>query len=142
MDLGAYGSDTATLNIDKLGPSGVMFTRYYTLPLCGPTCASLMTGQDNHVVGAGTLAEALTPKMRALPAYSMTWRDDQKTIASILKAHGYQMFVIGKWGVCYPFFGDLSFQAVHIPVQVPRAGIDRHNGVFNRGWDVMRKDVA
>ena len=213
MDFGAYGSDTATPNIDELAQSGVMFTRYYTHPQCGPTRASLLTGQDNHVVGAGSLTEVLTEGMRALPAYSMRWQDDQKTIASRLKAAGYQTFVSGKWGIgdiganlphrfgfdrswvldstgssnyraksylpLYlevkwfedgervslpkdfyssrnivdkmidyvdeadpdkPFFGYLSFQAIHIPVQVPREYIDKYGGVFARGWDVMREE--
>ena len=213
MDFGAYGSDTATPNIDRLGQAGVMFTRYYTHPQCGPSRASLMTGQDNHVVGAGSLTEVLTDEMRALPAYSMKWSDDQKTIASRLKAAGYQTFVTGKWGIgdiganlphrfgfdrswvldstgasnyrakSYlphylevkwfedgervslpedfyssrnivdkmidyldeadpdkPFFGYLSFQAIHIPVQVPREYVDKYDGVFDRGWDVMRKE--
>ena len=213
MDFGAYGSDAATPSIDNLAHAGVMFTRYYTQPLCGPSRASLMTGQDNHVVGAGTLAEALTPEMRALPAYSMKWRDGQQTIASRLKADGYQTFVAGKWGIgdiganlphrfgfdrswvldstgssnyrakpylpiytevkwfedgervslpedfyssrsivdkmieyvddadpARPFFGYLSFQAVHIPVQVPREYVDKYNGVFDRGWGVMREE--
>jgi arylsulfatase/uncharacterized sulfatase len=99
MDFGAYGSDTATPNIDALGQSGAMFTRYYTSPLCAPSRASLMTGQDNHVVGVGTLAEVLTPEMRNSPAYSMTWEDSQKTIATELKSAGYQTFVTGKWGI-------------------------------------------
>lgn len=213
MDFGAYGSDTATPHIDELGQAGAMFTRYYTQPLCGPSRASLMTGQDNHLVGAGTLGEVLTDEMRALPAYSMKWRHGQKTIASRLKTAGYQTFVAGKWGIgsvganlphrfgfdrsyvldatgssnyraksyipVYkevkwfedgkrislpedfyssrnivdkmieyldgadpdkPFFGYLSFQAIHIPVQAPREFIDKYDGVFDRGWDVMRKE--
>jgi arylsulfatase A-like enzyme len=213
MDFGAYGSDTATPRIDGLAQSGAMFTRYYTHPLCGPTRAALMTGQDNHLVGAGTLGEVLTPEMASLPAYSMTWADDQKTIASRLKASGYQTFVTGKWGIgrvgvnlphrfgfdrsfvldatgsdnygakpyvpVYkevkwfedgkritlpedfyssrsivdkmiqyvdgadpkkPFFGYLAFQAVHVPVQVPREYVEKYNGVFDRGWDVMRQE--
>jgi len=213
MDFGAYGSDTATPNIDELGESGARLTRYYTQPLCGPTRASLLTGQDNHVVGAGTLAEALTDEMRALPAYSMRWDDDQQTVASRLQAAGYQTFVTGKWGVGdiganlphrfgfdrswvldatgssnyrakpylplytevkwfedgervelpddfyssrnivdkmieyvddaspeQPFFGFLSFQALHIPVQVPVEFTDKYNGVFDRGWDAMRQE--
>ena len=213
MDFGAYGSDTATPNIDALGESGAMFTRYYTHPLCGPSRAALLTGQDNHVVGAGTLAEALTADMRELPAYSMRWEDSQKTIASRLKAAGYQTFVTGKWGIGdigvnlphrfgfdrswvldatgasnyrekpylplytevkwfedgervnlpadfyssqaivdkmiqyvdeaaagQPFFGYLSFQALHIPLQVPQEYVDKYDGVFDRGWDVMREE--
>ncbi len=213
MDFGAYGSDTATPNIDELGQAGVMLSRYYTHPQCGPTRASLLTGQDNHVVGAGSLTEVLTDEMRALPAYSMRWQEDQKTIASRLKAAGYQTFVTGKWGIgdiganlphrfgfdrswvldstgssnyraksylpLYkevkwfedgervslpedfyssrnivdkmleyvdeadpdrPFFGYLAFQAIHIPVQVPPEYIDKYDGVFDRGWDVMREE--
>lgn len=213
MDIGAYGSDTATPNIDALAKSGVMFSRYYTLPLCGPSRASLLTGQDNHTVGAGTLTEALTTEMRSLPAYSMKWQDRQETIASRLKANGYQTFATGKWGIgdiganlphrfgfdrswvldatgssnygaksylpiykevkwfedgervelpedfyssrsivdkmiqyvdeadpAKPFFGYLAFQAIHIPIQVPQEYVDRYNGVFDRGWDVMRKE--
>ena len=114
MDFGAYGSDTATPNIDELGQAGVMLSRYYTHPQCGPTRASLLTGQDNHVVGAGSLTEVLTDEMRALPAYSMRWQEDQKTIASRLKAAGYQTFVTGKWGI-----GDIGANLPH------RFGFDR-----------------
>ncbi|HJK97784.1 MAG TPA: sulfatase-like hydrolase/transferase [Polyangiaceae bacterium LLY-WYZ-14_1] len=114
MDFGAYGSDSATPHIDELGQSGAMFTRYYTHPLCGPTRASLMTGQDNHLVGAGTLGEVLTEEMRALPAYSMRWGDGQKTIATRLKAAGYQTFVAGKWGI-----GEVGANLPH------RFGFDR-----------------
>ena len=99
MDFGAYGSDTRTPTIDALAQRGTAFTRYYTTPLCGPSRASLLTGQDNHLVGAGTLAEVVTEEMSALPAYSMRWADDQQTIASRLKAEGYQTFATGKWGI-------------------------------------------
>lgn len=213
MDFSAYGSDTNTPNIDALANAGVKLSRYYTTPLCGPTRAALMTGQSPHQVGAATLTEVLTDEMRALPAYDMTWDDNQKTVASRLKASGYQTFVSGKWGIgdiganlphrfgfdrswvldstgssnyrakSYlphyldvqwyedgepislpkdfyssrnivdkmiqyvdeadpnkPFFGYLSFQAVHIPVQVSKEYIEKYNGVFDRGWDVMREE--
>lgn len=213
MDFGAYGSDTRTPTIDGLNRAGAQFSRYYSTPLCGPSRAALMTGLDPHLVGAGTLTEVLTDEMRDLPAYSMTWRDDQATIASRLGAAGYQTFVSGKWGIgdiganlphrfgfdrswvldatgsdnysdkpylpLYkevhwfedgervslpedfyssrdivdkmigyldqadpekPFFGFVSFMAVHIPVQAPRAYIDGYDGVFDAGWDVMREE--
>lgn len=213
MDFSAYGSDTATRNIDKLGNAGAMLTRYYTSPLCGPSRAALMTGQSPHQVGVATLPEVLTDEMRSLPAYSMTWSDQQKTIASRLKSAGYQTFVSGKWGIgdiganlphrfgfdrswvldstgssnyraksylphylevewyedgkrislpddfyssrnivdkmiryvdeadpSKPFFGYLSFQAIHIPLQVSPKFINKYNGVFDRGWDIIREE--
>ncbi len=213
MDFSAYGSDTATPNIDQLGNTGAMLTRYYTSPLCGPSRASLMTGQSPHQVGAATLAEVLTDEMRAMPAYNMTWADQQQTIASRLKSAGYQTFVSGKWGIgdiganlphrfgfdkswvldstgssnyraksylphylevewyengkrtslpenfyssrnivdkmieyvdeadpSKPYFGYLSFQAIHMPLQVSPEFINKYNGVFDKGWDVMRKE--
>lgn len=108
MDFGAYGSDTRTPNIDQLGAAGVMFSRYYTHPQCGPSRASLLTGQDNHLIGSGSIAEVLTAEMRALPAYSMRWSTEQSTIASRFRAAGYQTFVTGKWGI-----GDIGANLPH-----------------------------
>ena len=56
MDFGAYGSDTRTPTIDELAQSGIMFSRYYSSPFCGPSRAMLMTGMDNHQVGMGTVS--------------------------------------------------------------------------------------
>jgi arylsulfatase/uncharacterized sulfatase len=99
MDVGAYGSDTRTPNIDALAGRGTQLSRYYTSPFCGPSRAMLMTGMDNHQVGMGTLVETATEDMRALPGYSMFWRKDQETIASQLAGAGYQTYVTGKWGI-------------------------------------------
>ncbi len=99
MDFGAYGSDTRTPNIDALAQSGVMLSRYYTSPFCGPSRAMLMTGMDNHQVGMGTLVETVSEEMRAFPGYSMVWDADQATVASLLSDAGYQTYVTGKWGI-------------------------------------------
>jgi arylsulfatase/uncharacterized sulfatase len=99
MDFGAYGSDTRTPNIDELAQSGIMFSRYYSSPFCGPSRAMLMTGMDNHQVGMGTLVETVTEEMRAFPGYSMNWNSDQETIGTLLSAAGYRTYVTGKWGI-------------------------------------------
>ncbi len=101
MDFGAYGSDTKTPNIDQLSRSGAMFTRFYTSPQCGPSRAMLLTGQNSHSVGMGSIAEVMNESMRALPAYSLKWKDDQATIASQLRTVGYQTYASGKWGIGY-----------------------------------------
>lgn len=99
MDLGVYGSDTRTPNIDALARSGVMLSRYHTSPMCGPSRAMLMTGKDNHQVGIGTLMETVTDELRALPGYSMLWDAKLPTVASLLSQGGYQTYVTGKWGI-------------------------------------------
>lgn len=99
MDFGAYGSETRTPNIDALAREGVMFSRFYTSPFCGPSRAMLLTGMDNHQVGMGTLVETVSPELRQYPGYTMTWDDGQETIATLLSDAGYQTFVSGKWGI-------------------------------------------
>jgi len=99
MDFGAYGSDSRTPTIDGLARRGTMLSRYYTSPFCGPSRAMLMTGMDNHQTGMGTLVETLSPEMEGKPGYAMVWQREQATIASLLRAAGYQTFVTGKWGI-------------------------------------------
>ncbi len=99
MDLGAYGSDTRTPNIDRVAKSGVKFSRYHSSPFCGPSRAMILTGMDNHQVGMGTLVETVTEKLRGQPGYSMRWNADQATIASRLSKAGYRTYVTGKWGI-------------------------------------------
>ncbi len=99
MDFGAYGSDTRTPNIDSLARRGMMLSRYYTSPFCGPSRAMLMTGMDNHQVGMGTLVETVSEEMSTHPAYSMTWDAEQETIGTLLSEAGYRTYVSGKWGI-------------------------------------------
>ena len=98
-DFGAYGGYARTPTIDALARQGTKFSRFYSSPFCGPSRAMLLTGMDNHQVGMGTLVETVTPEMKKYPGYSMKWKDDQKTIASLLSKAGYQTFVTGKWGI-------------------------------------------
>ena len=69
-DLGAFGGEIETPNLDILAAEGARFTRFYTQAACSPTRALLMTGVDNHLNGLGTMAEdgrlqaAVRPPMR------------------------------------------------------------------------------
>lgn len=96
---GAYGADARTPNIDALAREGMMLSRYYTSPFCGPSRAMLLTGMSNHQVGMGTLVETVTDEMRTFPGYSMVWEPDQETLATFLSEAGYQTYVTGKWGI-------------------------------------------
>ena len=59
-DLGAFGGEIETPNLDALATSGIRLTNFYAAPNCSPTRSMLLTGQDNHRVGMGAMAEALT----------------------------------------------------------------------------------
>ena len=55
-DLGCYGSEIATPNIDRLAAGGLRYTNFHTTALCSPTRACLLTGRNHHSVGMGGLA--------------------------------------------------------------------------------------
>ena len=56
-DLGCFGSETATPNIDLLASDGRIFTNFYTAATCSPSRSMLLTGTDNHIAGFGDMAE-------------------------------------------------------------------------------------
>ncbi|WP_018147775.1 arylsulfatase [Henriciella marina] len=97
MDLGVYGGEAATPNIDTLAARGVMFTRYYTSPLCAPSRAMLLTGVDNHLTGVATIPEVLPPEHIGQPGYTMELEPGVQTIAARLKPLGYRTLFTGKW---------------------------------------------
>jgi arylsulfatase A-like enzyme len=96
-DLGAYGGEARTPNIDALAQRGAQFSRYYTSPLCSPSRAMLLTGLDNHRTGHATIVEVLPPEMRGRPGYSMRLEPGVVTIASRLQQSGYRTYATGKW---------------------------------------------
>lgn len=98
-DLGAYGGEIDTPNLDRLAQKGVKLTSFYTSPTCSPTRAMLLTGRDPHKVGLGTMAEALyaTPSMRKAPGYTGHLDPGVKTLAEFFAGAGYMTAMTGKW---------------------------------------------
>lgn len=212
-DLGAYGGEARTPNIDRMAERGARFSRYYTSPLCSPSRAMLLTGLDNHRTGHATIVEVLPREMRNRPGYSMRLEPGVITVAERLRRGGYRTYVTGKWHLGHgdgdlpnshgfdrsfvldasgadnweqrpympyyrtadwfedgrrarlpdnfyssafvvdqmieyleedrgrdaaPFFAYLAFQAIHIPVQAPRAFTNNYNGVYDAGWEQIR----
>ncbi|MCY4426604.1 MAG: arylsulfatase [Halieaceae bacterium] len=98
-DLGAYGGEIETPNLDRLAQKGVKLTSFYTAPTCSPTRAMLLTGRDPHAVGLGTMAEALhaSPFMRKAPGYTGHLDPGVKTLAELFAGAGYMTAMTGKW---------------------------------------------
>lgn len=96
-DLGAYGSEIATPNIDRLAAAGLRFNQFHTKAVCSPTRASLLTGRNNQSVGMMDL-----PGDRG-HAHSRGFITPRAaTIAQILRASGYATSMVGKWHLTPP----------------------------------------
>ncbi|MGB5893895.1 MAG: arylsulfatase [Ignavibacteriaceae bacterium] len=91
-DLGCYGGDIETPNIDKLAATGMRFSRFHTSPLCAPTRAMLLSGNDNHIAGMG-VQSLVTNEF----GYEGKLTDRIATIPEILRNAGYHTYMAGKW---------------------------------------------
>ena len=96
-DLGIYGGEARTPNIDALAQRGAMFTSYHSSPLCSPSRAMLLTGMDNHRTGVGTIPETLPADQQGKRGYSMRLDAGVQTVATRLKEQGYRSYMTGKW---------------------------------------------
>ncbi len=98
-DLGAFGGEIATPNLDTLASTGLQLTSMYAAPTCSPTRSMLMSGTDNHQAGLGTMAEALpsTPFLQGKPGYEGYLNQRSYSIAELLRDGGYRTSMVGKW---------------------------------------------
>lgn len=93
-DIGCYGGEINTPNLDYLAANGVRFSNFYNTSRCCPSRASLLTGMYNHNAGIGEMTED-----RHLPGYRGHITDSVATIAGLLKQAGYRTAMSGKWHV-------------------------------------------
>jgi len=96
-DVGAFGSEISTPNIDTLATEGVMLTQFHVFPNCGPTRGALMTGVDPHRAGLGGNHGAIAENQNGQPGYEGHLRKDVVTIAELLREAGYRTYMTGKW---------------------------------------------
>ena len=91
--LGCYGSDIDTPNIDRLAARGLRFSGFHTTAICSPTRACLLTGRNHHRVGMGMLPDIPLP----YPGYTGRFPRSAGTMAQILGDAGWSTTAIGKW---------------------------------------------
>lgn len=96
-DLGGYGGEIATPNLDRLARGGATLTSFYASPFCSPTRAMLMSGTDNHLAGFGDMAELMLPEQRGKPGYEGHLNARVAAIPEVLRASGYRTVMAGKW---------------------------------------------
>lgn len=133
-DLGCYGSEISTPNLDLLAARGVRFTQFYNCARCCPTRASLLTGLYPHQAGIGYMEphnrynRPAAEKLR-LPQYQGFLNDRCVTIAEALRPAGYQTFMAGKWHV-----GAAPGQ------RPPDRGFDRYFGILGGASSYWKPD--
>jgi len=141
-DLGCYGGEIETPNIDFLAQNGLRFKQFYNVSRCCPSRASLLTGLYSHDAGIGEMTTE-----RPQPGYKGYITENTVTLAEVLKTAGYQTAMVGKWHVSNTIEQKdskeqlkwLNHQTSHplfSPIeQYPiRRGFDKHYGTI---WGVV-----
>ena len=93
-DLGCYGGEVQTPNLDRLAANGIRFSQFYNTARCSPSRASLLTGLHPHQTGIGVLTYDMGPE-----GYAGDLNRRCVTIAEALKPAGYRSYLSGKWHV-------------------------------------------
>jgi arylsulfatase len=93
-DIGCYGSEIPTPNLDRLAAGGLRFTQFYNTGRCCPTRASVLTGLYSHQTGVGHMVNDDN-----VPGYRGRLNDSCVTIAEVLRGAGYFTAMSGKWHV-------------------------------------------
>ena len=91
-DLGSYGGEIDTPNIDRLAYDGLRFNSFYNTARCVPSRGAMLTGLYPHQAGVGAMT-----RNQGLPGYRGTLSSQSVTIAEVLKEQGYQTGMTGKW---------------------------------------------
>ena len=119
-DIGCYGGEVDTPNIDNLAGNGIRFTQFYNTARCCPTRASLLTGLYQHQAGIGHMVDD-----RGFDSYRGDLNNKCMTIAEVLNGAGYRTYMSGKWHVT-KHIGHWSGQEEYV---------SKHNWPRQRGFD-------
>ncbi|MDX1495279.1 MAG: arylsulfatase, partial [Longimicrobiales bacterium] len=95
-DLGSYGGDVRTPNLDALARRGIRFSQFHTAPMCAPTRAMLLSGNDNHIAGVGWQSGG-PGELAGRPGYEGYLSDRVVPFPQLLADSGYRTYSVGKW---------------------------------------------
>ncbi len=119
-DIGCYGSEIQTPNLDDLAANGLRYTQFYNTARCCPSRASLLTGLYPHQAGVGHMMHD-----RGAPGYAGNLNRSSVTMAEVLKPAGYSTYMVGKWHVTP---SDKRYETYNWP---PQRGFDRFFGTIH-----------
>ncbi len=96
-DIGTFGGEINTPNLDALAKAGMMLTHFYGAPTCSPTRSMVLSGVDNHQAGLGAMVEYMASNQKGKPGYEGYLNQRVVTIPTLLKQAGYHTYMAGKW---------------------------------------------
>ena len=130
-DLGCFGGEIHTPNLDHLAANGQAYTQFYNTARCCPTRASLLTGLHPHQTGIGHMTNTPVNKTihdHGVFGYRGFLNHRCVTIAEVLQSAGYHTYMAGKWHL-----GE------HEPDQWPtRRGFERFYGIRAGACNYLR----
>jgi len=133
-DMGSFGSEIKTPNLDSLAMDGVRFTNFYTHASCSPTRSMLLSGVDSHLNGLGNMDEWAAPNQWGVDGYEGYLNDQVVTLPQLLKEAGYHTYMVGKWHMG------------KTPAQIPAArGFERDFSLLDGAgsyWDMTNLTAA
>jgi arylsulfatase A-like enzyme len=144
-DIGCFGSEVPTPNLDAFAASGLRFNQFYNTPRCSPTRAALLSGLYSQQAGMGFLDGKVEPNSRGFHGVLLP---RCVTIAEVLRDAGYFTAMTGKWHLgqqhgCVPwehgFMRSLNsrFGEVYFPVEQDRPGTEF---LYLNGKEIPKKD--
>lgn len=125
-DIGCYGGEISTPNIDRLAANGLRYTQFYNAGRCCPTRASLLTGLYSHQTGMGWM----TAGDLGYPGYTGDINNQCVTIGEVLQEAGYATWVVGKWHVTHDKYIGPDGPKHNWPLQ---RGFDKYYGPQHGG---------
>ncbi|CAO3659896.1 unnamed protein product [Umbelopsis vinacea] len=98
-DVGCFGSEIKTPNLDSLGRTGIRFKDFHAAAACSPTRAMLMSGTDHHLTGLGQLVEFTrnSPAHQGKPGHEGYLTENVATLPEVMRDGGYHTMMSGKW---------------------------------------------
>lgn len=96
-DLGVFGGEIPTPNLDRLATDGMLLTDFYAGLACSPTRAMLMSGMDNHLAGLGVMGVPTRTDQAGQPGYLAYLNFRVASLADLLSDAGYNTYMTGKW---------------------------------------------
>ena len=129
-DLGCFGGEIATPNLDALAAGGLRFTNFYNSARCCPTRASLLTGLHPHQAGIGHMLND-----DGVDSYRGELSRRSVTMAEVLKPAGYRNYIAGKWHLTPGYTAEAQTKRTNWPLQ---RGFDRYYGTIQGAgsfWD-------